>query len=307
MMQLSEMGEDEGLWAKVLATYGGEIEGCVAIARLQAATLNIGNSEWANAALLECYESGPVRAAREDRHCKSILPDGGSGECCTVRAFFDHFVEEGNLDINEQGRFLVPWKALVGDEHPGASIRKLQKTLTTPYKRQLLRHFGANSSNAARVRIQSARGPGASAFLSCLPVCPQTTVGDMELRTVLRLRLGTPILSGLPAHCVCRRATDLSTDAYHLLACPTLNSSKGSQSLRVEWPANTWNERHQLVKDAISAHLASAGVCVIDEPGPLHGDLEDGAPRPGLTSSSRSSRDITRGDGHAIARVCTDV
>jgi hypothetical protein len=35
MMQLSEMGEDEGLWAKVLATYGGEIEGCVAIARLQ--------------------------------------------------------------------------------------------------------------------------------------------------------------------------------------------------------------------------------------------------------------------------------
>ncbi len=36
-------------------------------------------------ALLECCESGPVTAAREDRHCKSILPGGGSGECCTVR------------------------------------------------------------------------------------------------------------------------------------------------------------------------------------------------------------------------------
>ncbi len=41
---------------------------------LQAATLNIGNAEWANEALLECCGSGPVKAAREDRHCKSILP-----------------------------------------------------------------------------------------------------------------------------------------------------------------------------------------------------------------------------------------
>jgi hypothetical protein len=54
-------------------------------------------------ALLECCESGPVMAAREDRHCKSILPGGGSGECCTVSAFHDHFVETGDLDINEQG------------------------------------------------------------------------------------------------------------------------------------------------------------------------------------------------------------
>jgi hypothetical protein len=145
-----------------------------------------------------------------------------------------------------------------------------------------------------RTRPERVRVPVVSA---CVPADHSA---DMELQTVLRMRLGTPILSGLPAHCVCNRATDLSTDAYHLLACPTLNSRKGSQSLRVEWPANTWNERHQLVKDVISAHLASAGVCVIDEPGPLHGDLEDGAPRP-RPDQLLMITFITRGEGHGYA------
>jgi hypothetical protein len=267
---------------------------------LQAGTINIDELKWADEAIKECYESGPVRAAREDRHCKTLLPGAGEGAYGTVRKFHEHYVER--TDDLDGWRQACAWNVLVGDPRP--CIRKLQKTLTEPYKRHLLRDFRDRRGPAARVRIESARGPGASAFLSCLPLCPQTTIGDLELRTVLRLRLGTPIVDGLPDRCVCGREDDLPTNAYHLLACPKLNSSKGYQSLRVEWPANTWNERHQLVKDAVSTHLASAGICVIDEPGPLSGDLDDGAPRP---RPDQLLTFIARGDGPAIARVCTDV
>jgi hypothetical protein len=178
--------------------------------------------------------------------------------------------------------------------------------------------FVAAASRAAQKRLQAASGPGASAFLSCLPVSELTTIPDAELRAALRLRLGTPFtdMSALPTQCVCKHKPNLSANAYHLLSCNVLcNTAKLRQSLRAEWGNNVWNERHAQIKEAIAVLLSAAGVSVIDEPGPLN-DPEDPGPggdrardraKPPAPKPDQLLSFVSHGAGPAVRRVCTDV
>jgi hypothetical protein len=116
-------------------------------------------------------------------------------------------------------------------------------------------------------------------------------------------------MSSLPKRCACAKHADLSANAFHLLSCSTLcSASKGNQSLRAEWAANIWNERHAKIKRALAQMLGAAGIAAIDEPGPLNdgeqkGDeqSEDG-PMPDQLMAF-----VSHGAGPIVRRVCTDV
>ena len=275
---------------------------------LQARTLNIRDAAWAQASIDQCWNTGPVEAARDaalsGKLKKPLLPESGE-----LRALVRHFA---HYDLDEDWDGERPWQRadlpfLVGDEVNAHVTRKLQKTLSEPIKGHLAADFRQRGTAATRARLDSAAGPGASAFLTCMPVSAQTTIGDTEFKTALRLRLGTPFvdLSSLPDRCVCKTAPTISANAYHLLACSQLNNSaKGRQSLRAEWGANTWNERHALIKQALATMLTAAGVTVIDEPGPLNDEDGDGAAQP---MPDQLLSFISHGAGHALRRLCTDV
>jgi hypothetical protein len=274
----------------------------------QAQTICTGPDEtWAQGALDECWDSGPVRAARAET--EDLLPENAS-----VSAFFSKFHLPGDAaHATVPGRWDAslasdPVPLVVGDAHQRNFTRKLQSKLLAPFKRHAAKYFAQEGGPAVQHRLRAASGPGASGFLMCLPTSPLTTIGDAQFKTALRLRLGTPFadLTSLPPRCVCE--ADLSANAYHLLACPKLCAAGGRQSLRAEWAASTWNERHALVKEALAVMLSAAGVCVVDEPGPLNGPGDDGS-GDGAPMPDQLLTFVSHGDGNAraIRRVCTDV
>jgi hypothetical protein len=263
---------------------------------VQAGTDCVVDRSWVQASLDECWLSGPVRAAREE--APDLLPETGEWH-----AFTRHF--SNRVRVSGSAPEGVDWQVpvLVGDKHVAHFTRKLQHKLSEPYKRHLVGHFIDEMGRAAAARLAAASGPGGSAFLTCLPTSKLTTIGDAQFKTALRLRLGVPFIdmTPLPSLCVCE--ADLSANAYHLLACHKLCSANGRQSLRAEWEANTWNERHALIKDALAVMLSAAGVSVVDEPGALNGG-GDAAPMPDQLLTF-----VSHGVAAAwgVRRVCTDI
>jgi hypothetical protein len=268
---------------------------------LQAKVVNIADHAWAQAAIDECWESRPIMAAR--RAPNTLLPMAGK-LVAIASHFADYDADEARKAANFE--FVLPCLYFVGDEELSRFTDKLQKKLSEPFKREVYAKLYQQSSPAARLRLDSASGPGASAFLTCLPTSPLTTIPDTEFKIAVRLRLGAPPvdMSSLPTQCACPKRVDLSANAFHLLSCNLLCSSSSMQSLRAEWEASLWNERHAKVMRAITKLLSAAGIGVIEEPGPLNDkDAKDArAPKPDQLLSF-----VSLGASPAVRRVCTDV
>jgi hypothetical protein len=198
---------------------------------LQAKVVNSHHHEWVEAAIGECWESRPIVAARKAPN--TLLPMAGK-----LMAIASHFADYDADEAHEAANFVfvLPCPRLVGDEELHRFTDKLQKKLSEPFKREVYAKLYQKSSPAARLRLDSASGPGASAFLTCLPTSPLTTIPDTEFKIAVRLRLGAPPvdMSSLPTHCACPKRVDLSANAFHLLSCNLLCSSNRMQSLRAE-------------------------------------------------------------------------
>jgi len=268
---------------------------------MQAKVVNIVDDAWAQAAVDECWASRPISAARKAPN--TLLPMAGK-LVAIASHFTDYDADEARVATNF--RFGMPCLFFVGDEELGRFTDKLQKKLSEPFKREVHAKLYQHSTPAARLRLDSASGPGASAFLTCLPTSPLTTIPDLEFKIAVRLRLGAPPvdMSSLPTHCACPKRVDLSANAFHLLSCNLLCSSSSTQSLRAEWEASLWNERHAKVMRAITKLMSAAGIGVIEEPGPLN-DKDVGnarAPKPDQLLSF-----VSLGASSAVSRVCTDV
>jgi len=178
-----------------------------------------------------------------------------------------------------------------------STTHKLQRLWTEPWKAQLTNQFKTkHATREVQLRLQSASGRGAAAWLTCTPRSARTTLTDAEFWVAVRLRLGLPPIANLPRVCACGTAT--ASDAIHLLVCRKLCTAR--HSWRDQWPANLWDLRHAEVRDTITLCLQEAGVSVTTEPGAL---AEDQDVRPDHLVMAKGAGK----SGPDIVRVATDV
>ena len=98
------------------------------------------------------------------------------------------------------------------------------------------------------IKILSASGQGAAAFLSANQILPGQGMSNAELEVAVKLRLGSKIHAHMPHTCIC--GADIDPEGDHLLKCKR---------------GNEWDTRHTALNQCMASIIRSAHLPVSHE------------------------------------------
>ena len=98
------------------------------------------------------------------------------------------------------------------------------------------------------IKIMSAAGTGAAAFLHAPEMIPGCALSNREFELAVKLRLGSPIHHNLPGTCICGQHIDQLGD--HLMKCKR---------------GNEWDTRHTAINQCVSALVRATNLPISNE------------------------------------------
>ena len=116
-----------------------------------------------------------------------------------------------------------------------------QHKLQLAYSEAQMIQLAASLSHRHQIKLLSASGTHASAFLHVSDNIPGCSLSNAEFKIAVRLRLNAPVHVHLPPTCVCGEVIDPQGD--HLMKCRR---------------GNEWDMRHTALNQCISSIVRSA-------------------------------------------------
>ena len=218
------------------------VSGCAQIAYLLSSShRDLANTPWFTAALSDALSRPSVSCARDAPNGEGphLLP------ASTAAADFVNFFATPIRPRHQRG------PRAEGDA-PKPKAEELQRNIAyVAHKHALDQLLLLERPNShLRRRLEEARGPFASSFLTALPTSQVFTVlDDATMRASVRLRIGMPPLDNMPDRCLCAASPRLSDAPTHMVSCSEFMHLSGASIAR-----------HQLIASAIAFHFKAAGL-----------------------------------------------
>jgi hypothetical protein len=142
------------------------------------------------------------------------------------------------------------WRFYSSDDQGSEKSAHLQHRLEKCRERDELTQAKQSLSQQQLARFLSQSVPGASSFLSAVPLSRSSSLSDAQARVALRSHLLLPPSPTMPSSCVC--GANLNNEPYHHLHC-------------TRFPGSMVSNRHNRVREVLAAAMRQAGAAVTPE------------------------------------------
>ena len=116
-------------------------------------------------------------------------------------------------------------------------LQGTQNKLQQAYSWSLYTYLFSLVDQRRAIKIMSAAGHGASAFLHTPEYLPGCSISNQEFEVAVKLRIGATVYANLPSLCACGHAIDPTGD--HLLKCKR---------------GNEWDMRHTSINQVMASN-----------------------------------------------------